>query len=164
MKWLLKLYPPAWQRRYRNEVESYLEAESPKLRTMLDLIAGAIDAWLNPDWIPEAKGQGSNSMMITASRCGCIEISKAEAVRSGISMIGLCFFLTAVYVALSKFVGPHIMLEALIYSAFFIAFTVSSKYTYLKPYSRVARNVIIGLSVPGWYLFFLGMLAIAAAI
>lgn len=100
--------------------------------------------------------------MITASRCGSVAISRSEAVRSAIWMLGLCFVLAAAYVALSRSFGPHIMLEALIYSAFFIAFTVSSKYTYLKPYSRVARNVIIGLSIPGWYLFFLGALTLAA--
>jgi hypothetical protein len=164
MKWLLRLYPPAWQRRYRREVESYLDAESRKIRTALDLIAGAIDAWLNPNWIPERKEQGSERTMITASRCGPVEISRAEAIRSGIWMLGVTFVLTATYVVLSKSLGPHITVEALLYSAFFIAFMVSSRYTYLKPYSRIARNVIVGLSVPGWYLFFLGALTLSAGL
>jgi hypothetical protein len=51
MKWLLGVYPRAWQRRYRKEVEAHLLSEPRNLRTALDLIAGAIDAWLNPRWI-----------------------------------------------------------------------------------------------------------------
>jgi hypothetical protein len=163
MRWLLKLYPSAWQRRYRGEVEAYLEEDSPRLRTALDLLAGAVDAWLNPRWIPETTTTGSDRMTITASRHGPLDISRAEGIRSAIWALGLSLALTATGVALDKTLGPHIMIEALLYSAFFIAVTVSSRYTYLKPYSRAARNVIVGLSVPGWYLLCLGALAVARA-
>ncbi len=164
MRWLLKVYPPAWQRRFRDEVEAHLAAGSPGLRTALDLIAGAVDAWMHPNWIPEATMTRNEQPVITASRCGSIEISRADAARGAIWMIGLCLGLTATGVVLNKALGPSIMAEALLYSAFFIAFTVASRYTYLKPYSRTARNVIIGLGVPGWFLFFLGATALSKAI
>lgn len=58
MKWLLALYPAAWRARYREEVETYLEqARPPILRTTLDLLAGAIDARLNPREIPVYDGK-----------------------------------------------------------------------------------------------------------
>jgi hypothetical protein len=45
MKWLLKLYPPAWRRRYEAEMAALLEVEKTGRRTFLDLLRGAADAW-----------------------------------------------------------------------------------------------------------------------
>ena len=68
MKWLLNLYPPAWRRRYRREVEAYLELEPPTLRTALDLIAGAIDARLNQSWIPELETECDSQLRVAVVR------------------------------------------------------------------------------------------------
>lgn len=46
MKWLLKLYPPAWRRRYEAEMAALLEEQRAGTRTAIDLIRGATDAWL----------------------------------------------------------------------------------------------------------------------
>ena len=161
MKWLLALYPPMWRKRYRLEVEAHLEHEPRKLRTALDLVAGAIDAWLNPKWIPQSSEQGGETM-ITASRCASADVSKADAAISAGWMIGLTLALTTLGVTLDKTIGPHVAIEALLHSSFFIALAVSSQHTFLKPYSRVARNVIIAAMTVGWYGFFLGVSALAA--
>lgn len=157
MSWLLNLYPPAWQRRFRDEVQAHLDEAGPMgIRTALDLIAGAIDAQLNQDWIPNPTPGGEHDM-ITASRCRTADVSIADALRSAGWMIGVCLVLTVIATTLDKLLGDHILIEALLYSAFFIAFTVSSRNTYLRPYSRTARNVIIGVSTIGWYVFFLAV-------
>jgi hypothetical protein len=46
MKWLLKLYPPAWRQRYEAEMAALLEEERAGTRTVVDLIRGATDAWI----------------------------------------------------------------------------------------------------------------------
>lgn len=161
MKWLLRLYPPAWQRRYRTEVAHHLECEAAGIRTALDLAAGAVDAWLNQDSIPET-ATGGERMKITASRHGPIDIPVPDALRGAAWAIGLTLLLVAVGVVLDGALGKNIFVEALLYSAFFIAFTVSARHTYLKPYSRAARNYIIGFGVPAWYLLFLGVAALRA--
>jgi hypothetical protein len=46
MKWLLKLYPPAWRRRYEAEMAALLEDQKTGARTSVDLIRGAADAWV----------------------------------------------------------------------------------------------------------------------
>jgi len=46
MKWLLKLYPPAWRRRYEEEMAALLEEQRAGTRTVVDLIRGAADAWV----------------------------------------------------------------------------------------------------------------------
>ena len=102
MRWLLHLYPPAWRRRYRHEVEAYLETESRRLRTALDLIAGAVDAWLNPKWIPDVAKAGGGQALITASRCGSVAISTADAGRSAAWMIGTTLVLTGLAVGTGK--------------------------------------------------------------
>ena len=60
MKWLLRLYPQAWRQRYGEEVAALLVSEPQTLRVALDLVAGAIDSWINPQWIShnsEQRGQ-----------------------------------------------------------------------------------------------------------
>lgn len=102
--------------------------------------------------------------MITAARCRPTEISKPEAFRGAALMLVVTLVLTAIGVTLDKVYGDHVMFEALIYSSFFIAFTVASRHTFLKPYSPAARNVITLLSIPAWYLFFLGTALLAEII
>jgi hypothetical protein len=45
--WLIRLYP-AWRRRYGRELAELLAAQPASFRTAVDLVAGAVDAWLNP--------------------------------------------------------------------------------------------------------------------
>lgn len=48
MNGLLKLYPATWQARYADEVDALLEARRPDRRERLDLLRGALDAWMHP--------------------------------------------------------------------------------------------------------------------
>lgn len=48
MSALLKLYPPAWQARYGDEMASLLEERPLRTRDRVDLVRGALDAWLHP--------------------------------------------------------------------------------------------------------------------
>jgi hypothetical protein len=45
---LLGLYPPAWRERYADEVGAVLETRPLRWSDRLDLLAGALDAWLHP--------------------------------------------------------------------------------------------------------------------
>lgn len=96
--------------------------------------------------------------MIAAARCRSGDISKAEGMKSGALMLTITFVLTAIGVILDKTFGDHAMFDALIFSSFFIALSVSARQTYLKPYSATVRNVITLLVIPAWYLFFLGVM------
>jgi hypothetical protein len=48
MKRLLRLYPPAWRRRYQEEMLALLEEHRFTWRTRVDLLMGALDAWMDP--------------------------------------------------------------------------------------------------------------------
>ena len=64
MTWLIRLYPPAWRRRYGRELAELLATQPASFRTAIDLVAGAVDAWLNPQsstavTTADAKGAGA---------------------------------------------------------------------------------------------------------
>lgn len=43
--WIIRLYPPAWRRRYSAEMHFILAEHTPTRRTHLDMLRGAADAW-----------------------------------------------------------------------------------------------------------------------
>jgi len=46
MRWLLKLYPPAWRERYQDEMAALLDEQKTGKRSVVDLVRGAADAWI----------------------------------------------------------------------------------------------------------------------
>ncbi len=46
--WILRLYPSAWRQRYQEEMQALLELHTITVATALDLLFGALDAWLDP--------------------------------------------------------------------------------------------------------------------
>jgi hypothetical protein len=61
--WLIRLYPPAWRRRYGRELAELLAAQPASFRTAVDLVAGAVDAWLNPQSSTVANARGAEAMV-----------------------------------------------------------------------------------------------------
>src|SRR5215831_14244964 len=51
--WLLRLYPRRWRGRYEMEVQALLEVHEIRLRTLVDLLIGALDARLDPTYVQE---------------------------------------------------------------------------------------------------------------
>ncbi|GAA3531694.1 hypothetical protein GCM10022419_008380 [Nonomuraea rosea] len=52
---VLSLYPQAWRQRYGDEVDDLIAARPVRVRTVLDLLWSAADAWLHHKRIPGAK-------------------------------------------------------------------------------------------------------------
>ncbi len=48
VNWILRLYPSAWRQRYQEEMQALLELHTITAATVLDLLFGALDAWLDP--------------------------------------------------------------------------------------------------------------------
>ena len=156
MKTLLRLYPRGWRDRYAAEVIDYLdEARPPLFRTAIDLIAGAIDARLNPNEMPAPTGnEGETNMLARHCRIDSTDIPTRDAMKSAALMIGICLVGTVIGVALDRIYGDHYLIQAMLYSSFFIALTISSRYTYLRAYSSTVKNTLAVLSVPVWFGFF----------
>lgn len=51
-RWLISLYPARWQARYGDEFLDLLESRPPNLRSVIDVLRGALDAHLDPPALP----------------------------------------------------------------------------------------------------------------
>ncbi|MEV6030226.1 hypothetical protein AB0L65_03700 [Nonomuraea sp. NPDC052116] len=52
---VLSLYPKAWRERYGEEVADLIASRPARVRTVLDLVSGAADAWLHHRRVPGAR-------------------------------------------------------------------------------------------------------------
>jgi hypothetical protein len=50
MRWLLWLYPRRWRRRYGDEFLALVEERGFSAALVLDVLRGALDAWLHPEF------------------------------------------------------------------------------------------------------------------
>jgi hypothetical protein len=57
MRWLVWLYPRDWRRRYGAEMRAMLHQWRPGPREAFDLLRGALDAHLHPQWSPHARAR-----------------------------------------------------------------------------------------------------------
>jgi hypothetical protein len=48
MSWLLRLYPARWRQRYGDEFQALVERQPLSAAVVLDILRGALDAWLRP--------------------------------------------------------------------------------------------------------------------
>lgn len=145
-EWLLRLYPRAWRERYGDEVALLLESEPRSLRRVVDLVAGAVDARLNPQWTPHpnaARREGAMTMASLFAHCRPVGITDAEYRRSVVWMLGGTLVLALVYLGLKRMTGENVVVEAFGISAFPIVTLIASRGTYFKPYSTAAQTVLI---------------------
>lgn len=158
---LLRLYPRAWRRRYGDEMRELLADQRLSPRTIADLVAGAIDARINPQvraGSQPAPQQGVASMM-KATICNPAGVSAQDQWKSAGWMVGGSLVLTLIAVLLKLQIGPNSLSEGLIYAAFPASLMLSSECTYFKRYSPAAR---LTMSVGGALLIIVMMWASVA--
>lgn len=153
---LIRLYPQAWRTRYGAEMAEMLASEPLTLRSATDLVAGAIDARLNPRLVPAGTPAGGKGAHMTPRlfRCSSTVFSKEDTWRSASWMIGGSLALTLIATLLQAAIGRNSLSEALLYGAFPAALMLSNESMYFKPYSRHVR---LTLSLGGALLIILMM-------
>jgi hypothetical protein len=118
-----------------------LAAEPLTLRTATDLVAGAIDARLNPHWMrgPAPALAKGTTMTTRPFRCAPVGVTATDQWRSAAWMIGgsLAFVLASFLANVAS--DDSRLSEALLLAAFPASLMMSSECTYLKPYSRAVR-------------------------
>jgi hypothetical protein len=151
--WLLKLYPPAWQRRYGPELADLVAAQPFSIGGALDLLGGAIDAWLNPQLIRSTPDTtGGVSMTARLLRLGCAgygpQVTREDKVRSTVVNIGGTLLLTLVWLALfwsskREEPGARTYITAAAPMAYLLPYLVGLRYTSLKGRSPLAQAIAI---------------------
>jgi hypothetical protein len=137
--WLIKLYPPAWRRRYGRELAELIATQPASLGTAIDLVAGAIDAWLNPQsstaaTAADAKGaEGMVSKMVQLRSAGHgPNITTADNLKAAAVTIGGTLALMLPLTWARARYGKIASLESFLAVSWLVPFVFSQRYTYLK--------------------------------
>ena len=140
MTWLLALYPPRWRRRYGDELRALVDLQPFSLHAVIDLIAGAIDAWIEPQKIPTQEGVN----MIGTMKLGCERPTREDARKSTVVMLGGTLLLTALWMTLHIRLGDHTYIDSFSVMAFLVPYLFSLHYTSLKGRSLRTQSIFIG--------------------
>jgi hypothetical protein len=83
MRWLVRLYPRDWRCRYGAEMEAQLRQWRPGPREAFDLLAGAVDAHLHPQWSGASRRRGRRWLAVALGVLVAALASHAVAVALG---------------------------------------------------------------------------------
>jgi len=150
MTWLLALYPPRWRRRYGGELRDLIGSQPFSLHAVVDLIAGAIDAWLEPQKIPMQPDAGPEgvTMIGTMMKLGCAgsreRVTREDARKSLAVSLGGTLLLTALWMAMHIRLGDRTYVDAFSAMAFLVPYLFSLRYTSLKGRSLRTQAIFIG--------------------
>ncbi len=151
MTWLVRLYPPGWRRRYGRELEAWLDGEPASFRTAIDLIAGAVDAWINPQSSTAAaaadpKGDDMVPRMLKLRCAGYgVDYTRGDALKAaGITIGGTLVLVLLIKAALARY-GANAYLESLLAVAWLLPLLFSQRYTDLKGHSGRVQAVFLGI-------------------
>jgi hypothetical protein len=148
MTWLVKLYPPAWRRRYGRELAELVATQPVSYRTVIDLVAGAVDAWLNPQSstaVTTTDAKGAETMLSTMLQLGSggHEVTKADSLKAAAVTIGGTLALVAILTWATRLYGKNAYFESLLAMGWLVPFLFSQHYTYLKGRPARVQTVLI---------------------
>ena len=162
MNLLVRLYPANWRRRYGAELAALIDSQPFTPQLAFDLIAGALDAHLHPEFI-NASGlaeesaashlatsttTGANTMLARTLNLRCCEnrgqVNPEDSRLSTQVNLGGSLFLAVVWlIALKQF--PHnSYVLALGMMTYIGPMILSTMFTSLKTRSAETRTILIG--------------------
>jgi hypothetical protein len=157
---LLRLYPRAWRERYGEEFLATVEHGSLHFQQTLDILSGAIDAWLSADVRRAirvgslATSEGGRTMFKSMLACGQTKSNYTK--RDSLIGAGVLILVALVFSLLGIATGRQgwpLAAEILLGLAFPGAVALSMPFTFLKGKPWMAQVVMVG-----------GLLAILTAI
>lgn len=154
--WLLRCYPPSWRRRYGAELAAFLAEEPLSPAAVVDLLGGALDAWVSPQAnvrsANAASEKGKTPMtarFLTCSSCHKNNLTVRESlIGAGIVLLG-SLVLSLALLGLRQAYGNAPAVEALKHSLFPATMVLTANALYLQRRSWRAQAVFI--------LFFVGV-------
>jgi len=152
MSWLVKLYPPAWRRRYGRELTELIAAQPASFGTAIDLVAGAVDAWFNPQssttaMAADAKGAGTMVPKMLKLRCAGYgpEVTAADSRKAAAVTIGGSLALVAASMWAMAYYGRNPYFDSLLTMGWLLPFLFSQHYTTYKGRPARVQAVLIGV-------------------
>jgi hypothetical protein len=149
--WLITLYPPAWRRRYGRELAELISTQPASFGTAIDLVAGAVDAWLNPQSstaaaATDAKGAGAMVSKMLQLKCAGYgpSVTKADNLKAAALVLGGSLSAALAYTWATARHGKDPYLESLFFVSWLVFFVFSQHYTTLKGRPALVQAVLIG--------------------
>jgi hypothetical protein len=149
--WLIRLYPPAWRRRYGRELAELIATQPASFGTAIDLVAAAVDAWLNPQSstaaaAADAKGAGAMISKMLQLRCAGHgpNVTSADERKAAAVVIGgtLALVIPLMWVMVRYRSNPY--LQSLLAVSWLVPVSFSQHYTSLKGRPGRVQAVLIG--------------------
>ena len=133
------LYPPRWRQRYGAEFTSLMAAQPFSIATVVDVVAGAIDAWIDPQQStsrPASDAGGERPMVPSGVKLRCAgagsPVTAADARKAAVVTVGGTLFLTLLWGWGQQRYPDNPYLDAMVLMAFMPPYLVSLRYTSLK--------------------------------
>jgi hypothetical protein len=145
--WLIKLYPPAWRRRYGRELAELIATQPASFGMAIDLVVAAVDAWLNPQSsTAAAKGERAMVPKMLQLRCaGCgPNVTKADNLKAAAIVIGGSLVAALAYLWATARYGRDGYRESLFLVSWLVFVVFSEHYTTLKGRPALVQAVLIG--------------------
>jgi hypothetical protein len=149
--WLIKLYPPAWRRRYGRELAELIATQPASFGMAVDLVAAAVDAWLNPQSstaaaAAHAKGAGAMIPKMLQLKCAGYgpNVTKGDSLKAAAIVLGGSLLAALAYTSATARYGKDAYLESLFLVSWLVFFAFSQHYTSLKGRSALVQAVLIG--------------------
>jgi hypothetical protein len=146
--WLL-LYPPTWRARYGQEFLATLEHHSLGIREVIDVLFGALDAWLSSDvrnatvsrLTPSEGGLMTLKSLLACEQKAASVTPRDALVGAAVMLVGSLVFKIMARASTAAFPTASQVLMDL---AFLGPFTLSMPFWLMKGQPWKAQTVIVG--------------------
>ena len=159
MIWMLQLYPRRRRERYGEEVAAMVAAERPSFRLFVDLLAGAVDARLNPQQTPVTTPQGGSQPVTTIQRL-CARTRRDDNYNAPL-LIGSSLVFVTIALVLQLAFDQVLVGQTLLFSAFPLSLILAGENRHLERWPRPVRWIVMGATLAAMFGFFLGITLLA---
>lgn len=151
MTWLIALFPPAWRRRYGRELAELIAAQPASFGMAMDLVAAAVDAWLNPQSstaVAGADAKGAGAMVASTLKLRCAgygpNVTKTDARKAAALIVGGSLAVALAFIWTAAQYGRSPYVQSLVAVSWLVLLLLSQHYTSLKGRPWRVQAVLIG--------------------
>lgn len=149
---LVRLYPRAWRERYGEEFLATVGRGRLSVQQVVDMVAGAIDAWLSAEVRNATRAVGTagnkgGTMTLRTMVCSgsTTRYTKRDSLIGAAVMIGITAVMVSAAMTFNRAGFPDAA-ETLASLAFPVSFTLSMPFWLMKGQPWKAQVVIVGLT------------------
>jgi hypothetical protein len=160
MNWLLQLYPARWRERYGEEFGAVLASQRASLGLVFDVLGGAIDAHLHPQFQQSHSNQikGDDTMtleMLQRCAAGGPKLSPRDQRTASLFTAFSALVMAVLYIGLTKIYHAAPAVEAVFYASFPSLLLVYAQTAYLRKRPWLTQVFILAAGLSALYLFML---------